>query len=217
MPLVCPSLLSANFADLKSEIKMCEEAKVDMLHLDIMDGHFVPNLTIGPIVVQSLKKATTIPLDCHLMIENPEKYIEAFAKAGADIITIHTEAVIHLERAIQQIKNFGLKAGVSLVPTTHESTLEYILSELDLVLIMTVNPGFGGQNFIHSQLSKIEKVRKMIGKTNKDIILQVDGGIDAQTHTLTSKAGANAFVAGNFLFKDRDNFQKNVQILKNHV
>ena len=217
MRLVCPSLLSADFADLKSDIKMCEDAGADMLHLDVMDGHFVPNITIGPVVVESIKKVAKIPLDCHLMIENPERYIEAFAKAGADIITIHTEAVIHIERAIKQIKSFGLKAGVSLVPTTHESVLEYILPELDLVLIMTVNPGFGGQSFLHSQLPKIEKVRKMIDITKKDIILQVDGGIDEKTYALTSKAGANAFVAGNFLFKDRMNFEKNVQILRNYV
>jgi ribulose-phosphate 3-epimerase len=214
MKLVCPSLLSANFADLKSEIKMCEEAGVDMLHLDVMDGHFVPNITIGSVVVESLKKATKIPLDCHLMIENPEKYIESFAKAGANIITIHAEAVIHLERAIKQIKSFGVKAGLSLVPTTHESVLEYILSELDLILIMTVNPGFGGQSFLHSQLPKIEKVRKMIEKSGKEIILQVDGGIDENTSKLTFNAGANAFVAGNFLFKNRDNFKTNVNILK---
>lgn len=211
---VCPSLLSANFANLEKDIRLCETAGADMLHLDIMDGHFVPNITFGSVLVESIRKITSLPFDAHLMIQNPEKYIESFAKAGVNSLTVHTEACIHLERVIKLIKSFGIKAGVSLVPSTHESALEYILEEVDLVLIMTVNPGFGGQSFLSSQIKKIEQVSKMISQIGKPIILQVDGGIDEKTSALCKKAGATAFVAGNYLFKDRSNFAEKVRLLK---
>lgn len=212
--IICPSLLSANFANLEADIKLCEQAGADMLHLDVMDGHFVPNITIGPVVIEAIRKVTKLPLDVHLMIENPEKYVESFTKAGADYLTVHSESTVHLERLVQQIKNLGLKVGVSLVPSTHENALEYILEELDLVLLMTVNPGFGGQSFIPSQLRKIENVSEMIKKTGKKIILQVDGGIDEATAPLAKKAGANAFVAGNFLFNERSKLKEHITLLK---
>lgn len=212
--LVCPSLLSANFTNLEKDIKICEASGADMLHLDIMDGHFVPNITFGAVVVENIRKITSLPLDTHLMIENPEKYIESFAKAGADIITLHAEACVHLERAVKLIKSFGIKAGVSIVPSTHENALEYIVEEVDLILIMTVNPGFGGQTFLSHQVKKIEQVSKMILQTGKNIILQVDGGIDEKTSVLCKKAGANAFVAGSYLFKDRTTFAEKIRLLK---
>ena len=214
IPIICPSLLSANFANLEADIKLCEQSGADMLHLDVMDGHFVPNITIGPVVIEAIRKVTKLPLDVHLMIENPEKYVESFAKAGADYLTVHSESTVHLERLVKQIRNLGVKVGVSLVPSTHENALEYILEELDLVLLMTVNPGFGGQSFIPSQLKKIENVSKMIKKTGKKIILQVDGGIDETTAPLAKKAGANAFVAGNFLFKERSKLKERIALLK---
>jgi ribulose-phosphate 3-epimerase len=214
MNYVFPSLLSANFANLEQDVRLCKEAESSMLHIDVMDGTFVPNITIGQAVVSSLRGVTTLGLDCHLMIQKPENHIESFAKAGANIITVHAEAVVHLERLIKQIKSLNCKAGVSIIPTTHESVLEYILHELDLVLIMTVNPGFGGQKFISSQLQKIKKVREMINKTGKDIILQVDGGINEETGKLCKKAGANGFVAGNFLFQERSKLIERVNFLK---
>jgi ribulose-phosphate 3-epimerase len=214
MNYICPSLLSANFANLEADINLCQDSGADMLHVDVMDGHFVPNITIGPIVVQAIKKVSKIPLDCHLMISSPEKYIENFAKAGADFITIHAESTVHLERAIKLIKSFDVKVGVSIVPSTHENVLEYVLKELDLILLMTVNPGFGGQAFLHSQLPKIEKVRKMIEASGKNIILQVDGGIDNITAPLAKKAGANAFVSGNYLFQNRNELGAKINLLK---
>lgn len=215
MNYIFPSLLSANFANLQSDIELCEKAKVDMLHIDVMDGHFVPNITIGEPVVRSIKKATSLKLDCHLMINNPEAYVESFAKAGADIITIHAESSVHLHRLIHQIKSYGCKVGVSLVPTTHESILNYIIQDLDLILVMTVNPGFGGQSFIPSQLTKIKNIKKMIDASNKsDIILQVDGGINEETAKIAKEAGANGFVAGNFLFQERKDFINKVNLLK---
>ena len=215
MNFVSPSLLSCDFANLEQEVKLCEASGATFLHLDVMDGLFVTNITIGPVVIDAVKKISSIPLDVHLMIQSPEKYIESFVKAGADILTIHTEATIHLERTIKLIKSFGVKAGVSLVPSTHESCLEYILEELDLVLVMTVNPGFGGQKFIHSQVKKIENISKMIAKVKKDIILEVDGGIDDVTARIAKNAGANCFVAGNYLFTEKQNMKQKITLLKN--
>ncbi|MFA5577138.1 MAG: ribulose-phosphate 3-epimerase, partial [Tissierellaceae bacterium] len=177
MAKIAPSLLSADFADLKNEIKKVEEGGADYLHLDVMDGIYVPNITFGPPVIKRLRRVTKLPFDVHLMIDRPERYIENFVEAGADIITIHQEATIHLHRTIQQIKSYGIKAGVSLNPGTAISNLEYILGDIDLILVMTVNPGFGGQSFIESMGKKIRDLRKIIDQEKSDIILEVDGGV----------------------------------------
>jgi ribulose-phosphate 3-epimerase len=165
-----------------------------------MDGHFVPNITIGPLVVESLRKHSNLAFDVHLMIENPDLYIEQFANAGADIITVHAEASVHLNRTVQLIKSFGKKAGVSIVPSTSEEALRYILADIDLVLVMTVNPGFGGQKFLSSQLAKIERIRGMIEKENPSVELEVDGGINESTAQRVKNAGANVLVAGSYIF-----------------
>ncbi|MGE5328021.1 MAG: ribulose-phosphate 3-epimerase [Deltaproteobacteria bacterium] len=191
---IAPSILSANFAELGDEVKKVEDAGADMLHIDVMDGHFVPNITIGIPVVASIKKITGLPLDVHLMIENPERYIEAFAKAGADIITFHIEAAKHAHRLVQQIKGLGLKAGVSLNPATHISSIEHIRDDIDMILVMTVNPGFGGQEFIEAMLPKISSLSG--GKAE----IQVDGGIGAQNISKVVSAGAKVIVAGTSVF-----------------
>lgn len=197
---ISPSILSADFSKLGEEIAKITEAKADYIHIDVMDGSFVPNITIGNEVVKSLRKTTEVPFDVHLMIENPDKHIEAFAKAGSDIITIHQEASIHLDRSIELIKSFGKKAGVSIVPSTHEDVLDYVLEKLDLVLVMTVNPGFGGQKFLTSQLKKIENIRKKIDRLGKNIELEVDGGVNEQTYKSVINAGANVLVSGSYIF-----------------
>ena len=197
---ISPSILSADFSKLGEEITAIEKAGADYIHIDVMDGSFVPNITIGNEVVRSLRSVTTLPFDVHLMINNPDHHVEAFAKAGADIITIHAEASIHLDRSLSLIKSFGKKAGVSLVPSTHENTLDYILDKLDLILVMTVNPGFGGQKFLDSQLKKIENIRNKIEKSGKKIELEVDGGINPQTSKLVTQAGADVLVAGSYIF-----------------
>lgn len=199
---VSASILAANFANLEKEIKMVAEAGTDYLHIDVMDGAFVPNITIGQTVVKSLRPHTNLPFDVHLMITNPERYIKSFADAGADIITIHPESTIHPHKAIQQIKHLGKKAGISIIPSTNESILEYLYDDIDLILVMTVNPGFGGQNFIHSQLNKINNISKRI--KGKPIELSIDGGIDAKTAKLCIENGANILVAGSFIFNNTD-------------
>lgn len=202
--LVAPSILSADFSDIKQEIAMVEKAGADWLHIDVMDGAFVPNITIGPVVIKSLRKHSSLPFDVHLMIEKPERYIEDFVNAGANIITVHAEACNHLHRVLNSIHNLGIKSGVALNPATPISTIEYILSEIDLILIMTVNPGFGGQEFIHSTIKKIEAVEKLIQESGFDIHLEVDGGINKVTGELVSRAGANILVAGNAIFRAAD-------------
>ncbi|HEV2078556.1 MAG TPA: ribulose-phosphate 3-epimerase [Allosphingosinicella sp.] len=198
---IAPSILSADFARLGEEVRAIDEAGADWIHIDVMDGHFVPNLTIGPGVVKALRPHTAKPFDVHLMISPVDNFLAAFAEAGADILTVHPEAGPHLHRTIQQIKSLGKKAGVSLNPATPAKMLDYVLEEVDLVLIMSVNPGFGGQSFIDSQLRKIEAVRKQIDKSGKSIDLEVDGGIDASNCRRAIEAGADVLVAGTATFR----------------
>jgi len=197
---IAPSILSADFAALGDELRAIEAAGADWIHVDVMDGHFVPNLTIGPAVVKALRRHTALPFDVHLMISPVDGFLDAFAEAGADTITVHPEAGPHLHRTIQRIKGLGKRAGVSLNPATPAKMLDYVIDDVDLVLVMSVNPGFGGQKFIASQLRKIEAVRKMIEKTGRVIDLQVDGGIDATTAVHAISAGADVLVAGTATF-----------------
>lgn len=204
MKKIAPSILSADFSRLGDEIRAVEAAGADYIHIDVMDGHFVPNITIGPLVVEAARKVTSLPLDVHLMIENPDQYIPDFAAAGADIIVIHAEAVNHLHRTVQLIKSLGKKAGVSLNPATPLNVLDYILEDLDLVLLMTVNPGFGGQSFIEACLPKIHSLRAMLDRRGCEAELEVDGGVKASNIAGIAHAGANVFVAGSAVFGSND-------------
>ncbi len=200
IPLISPSILSADFARLGEEVRAIDEAGADWIHVDVMDGHFVPNLTIGPPVVAALRGHTAKPFDVHLMCAPVDLWIEPFARAGADIITIHPEAGPHAHRTVQAIKALGKQAGISLNPATPAKTLDYLIEEIDLVLVMSVNPGFGGQAFIASQLRKIEAIRKMIDKTGREVRLEVDGGINPETARQCVAAGADVLVAGSSSF-----------------
>ncbi len=206
MPLmVAPSILSADFANLGADIKRAEEGGADFIHVDVMDGHFVPNLTIGAPVVKALRKTTTLPLDCHLMIEDPDRYLEDFAKAGANLVTVHVEACVHLHRTLAEIRRLGMKAGVALNPATPPEHLRYALPELDLILVMSVNPGFGGQTFIHSSVGKIREIRAMLNAAQReDVILSVDGGINVETARQVAAAGATLVVAGKSVYGAED-------------
>lgn len=204
MMKIAPSILSADFSRLGDEIRAIEQGGADYVHIDVMDGHFVPNLTIGPLVVDAVRRVTTLPLDVHLMIENPDRYVGDFARAGADLIVVHVEAATHLHRTIEQIRSFGKKAGVSLNPATSLTTLDMILPDLDLVLLMTVNPGFGGQSFIENCLPKITQLRQRIDQLGKPIELEVDGGVKIDNIERIAAAGADVFVAGSAVFGASD-------------
>jgi len=213
MRKISVSILSSDFGRLAEQVKEAEQAGVDWIHVDVMDGHFVPNITIGPAVTQALRRATRLPLDVHLMISHPERYVEAFVEAGADWLGIHVEATVHLERLIQQIKEAGAKATVTLNPATPLNCLEYVLPEVDMVLLMTVNPGFSGQKFIPGVLPKIRRLRQMIDEQKLDVLIQVDGGVQVDTIGALAAAGADVFVSGSGLFNDKP-LAANVQRLR---
>jgi len=204
MVKIAPSILSADFSKLGDEIKDVEKGGADYIHVDVMDGHFVPNITIGPLIVEAARRATTLPLDVHLMIENPDLYIEEFAKAGADYLTVHVEACRHLHRTVQLIKSFGIKAGVVLNPATPVRTIEHVIQDVDLVLLMSVNPGFGGQKFIPGVLPKIREVKSLADRLGTEVEIEVDGGVNAETARLCIEAGATVLVAGSAVYNQPD-------------
>jgi ribulose-phosphate 3-epimerase len=216
---VAPSLLSADFGRLAEEVRTVEKAGADLLHVDIMDGRFVPNLTIGPLVVAAIKRCATLPLDVHLMIVEPEKYLEDFAAAGADIITVHAEATHHLQRALARIRELGKKPGVSLNPSTSLSAVEWVLSDVDMVLLMTVNPGFGGQVFLPGMLGKIELLRSQLSELSRaghEVDIQVDGGIKTDNVAEVVRAGANVIVSGSGIFGTKD-YGKTIALMKENI
>lgn len=201
---IAPSILSADFSKLGEEVKAVEKGGADYIHIDVMDGHFVPNITIGPLIVEAIRPVTNLPLDVHLMIENPDQYIEAFAKAGADYITVHVEACRHLHRTIQGIKSFGIKAGVVLNPATPVESIQHIIADIDMVLLMSVNPGFGGQKFIPEVLPKIRKVKELAAQKGVEIEIEIDGGVNPETAKDCIEAGATVLVAGSAIYNQPD-------------
>jgi len=211
---IAPSILSADFARLGEQVKEAEVGGADWIHVDVMDGHFVPNITIGPLVVRALRPVTSMPLDVHLMIENPERYLADFAQAGADCLTVHVETCPHLHRTVQQIKELGVKAGVTLNPATPLSTLEEILPDVDLVLIMSVNPGYGGQSYIPSSTAKVAKLRQMLDAIGSRAELEIDGGVNTDTIAEIVAAGATMLVAGSAVFNQRAPIVENIRQLR---
>jgi ribulose-phosphate 3-epimerase len=216
MGKITPSILSADFSKLGEEVKAVEQAGADYIHIDVMDGHFVPNITIGPVIVKAVRGVTDLPLDVHLMIANPDDFIDDFVRAGADILTVHAEAGHHLHRSIQHIRNAGVKPAVSLNPASPLDMIEYVLDDLDMVLLMTVNPGFGGQDFIPGVIPKIERLRKMIDKRGLDIELEVDGGIGPETINRVSSAGADVFVAGSAIYHS-DDYAETIRLMRERM
>jgi len=213
---IAPSILSADFSRLADEVRAVEKAGADVIHVDVMDGHFVPNITIGPLVVQGLKKLTSLPLDVHLMIENPERYVEVFAQAGSDWITIHAETCPHLKRMIKKVHQLRARPGIVLKPATPLKTLFPVLDEIDLVLIMSVNPGFGGQSFIPSTLKKIERLRKIVDQNRYPLEIEVDGGVKVENIREVSTAGGDVFVVGTGIFKT-ENYEKTIRRLRQEI
>lgn len=216
MGKIAPSILSADFTCLGEEIRAVERAGADYIHIDVMDGHFVPNITIGPAIVKAARRSTDLPLDVHLMISEPERFIEEFAEAGADILSVHAEALNHIHRAVQLIKKRGVRPGLSLNPATPLTVLDYILGDLDMVLLMTVNPGFGGQKFIPEVVPKIKRLKKMISEGNLDVEIEVDGGIGPDTVKQVASAGADVFVAGSAIFSTQD-YAATIRLMRDRI
>ncbi|MBC8391181.1 MAG: ribulose-phosphate 3-epimerase [Deltaproteobacteria bacterium] len=216
MKLIAPSILSADFSRLGDEIRSVEEAGADWIHIDVMDGHFVPNITMGPQIVKAAKRVTSLPLDVHLMIENPDQYIPDFADAGAYLISVQVEACVHLNRTIQMIREYDVQPGVVLNPSTPLSSIEWVLDDVDFVLIMSVNPGFGGQAFIPSSLEKIRTLRDMLEDRELSTLIQVDGGVNEKTIAEISQAGVDVFVAGSAIFRSKD-YKKTIESLRKKI
>ncbi len=216
MRKIAPSILSADFSKLGEEIEAVEAAGADYIHIDVMDGHFVPNITVGPMIVKAVRKVTDLPLDVHLMIENPERYIDDFVAAGSDLIAVQVETATHLHRLLGVIRDAGIKAGTALNPATPLNSIQHVLHNLDMVVLMTVNPGFGGQSFIPEVLPKIEELKRMIDQKGMEVDIEVDGGINAENIGQVARAGANVFVAGNAIFGSQD-YAETIALMRENI